>query len=307
MLKVAQLQAFNEVMVTGSISQAARNLHRTQSSVSTTIANVEEELQMRLFERKSGRLRPVPEAEYFHSECIDILRRLDTVTDNMHRLKSLQAGELHIASIPGPSVFFLPSLIAENPTWAENIRTDILSRSAEGVYRLMSVQRYDIGLAEYIPELADDSSLLNTELFEFDCLCAIKSDDPLAKKAVITPHDLTNTSIATLGEEQAVNNEVRNSFYESRLQPRMMHTAQYFLSLFAYVERGVAVAIVDPISAASYRAHGFQSSQVVFKPFEPTVRFRLGLIRPTYRPSSNIAAHFYEQIREALNSISISP
>lgn len=300
MLKVHQMQAFNEVMLTGSISQAARNLHRTQSSVSATIAGIEDELQMQLFERKSGRLHPVPEAEYFHTECVEILRRMDAVTDNMHRLQSLQTGQLHIASMPGPSVFILPNLIAENPTWAKNIRTDIASRSSEGVYRLMSGQRYDIGLADYVPELATDSHLLHTELFEFECLCAVPSSHALASKEVIEPEDLVEVPIATLGKEHAVFGEITSVFRQKNLKPTILHTTQYFLSLCAYVERGIACAIIDPLSAESYLSYTNRASSVLFKPFRPVVRFRLGLIKPAHRPTSVISTHFYERIRKEL-------
>lgn len=303
MLKVHQMQAFNEVMLTGSISQAARNLHRTQSSVSATIAAVEDALQMQLFERKSGRLQPVPEAEYFHTECVEILRRLDAVTDNMHRLRSLQTGELHIASMPGPSVFILPNLIAEDPAWAKSIRTDVASRSSEGVYRLMSGQRYDIGLADYIPELAAESHLLHTELFEFACLCAVPSDSTLASKDIIEPQDLVDTPIATLGKEHAVFGEITDVFRQKNLKPTILHTTQYFLSLFAYVEQGIACAIIDPLSAQSYQTYTNNASRVVFKPFQPVVRFRLGLIKPAHRPTSVISTHFYERIREELAGV----
>ncbi|MEM8776107.1 MAG: LysR substrate-binding domain-containing protein [Pseudomonadota bacterium] len=301
MLKVGQLQAFNEVMLTGSISQAARNLHRTQSSVSATIASIEDALQMQLFERRSGRLHPVPEAEYFHTECLEILRRLESVTDNMHRLQSLQTGELHIASMPGPSIFLLPALIAENPTWAKSIRTEVVSRSSEGVYRLMSGQRYDIGLADYVPELADTSHLLQTERFEFPCVCAIPGDHPLASKRTVTPHDLVDVSIATLGQEHAVYYEVRRAFREMNLTPTILHTTQYFLSLFTYVERGIACAIVDPLSVENYELRSNQDRRIVFRPFEPKVLFRMGLIRPMHRPTSVISTHFCDRIREELS------
>lgn len=300
-LKIAQLQAFSEVFLTGSVSQAARNLHRTQSSISATIATIEDSLQMQLFERKSGRLVPVPEAEYFHTECLEILRRLDAVTDNMQRLRSLQTGQLHIASMPGPSIFLLPELIAEDPAWAKNIRTDIVSRSSEGVYRLMSGQRYDIGIADYVPELASESHLLETELFEFHCVCAVPINHELASKNTLVTSDLANVPLATLGREHAVHSEVLGIFRQANIRPTILHTTQYFLSLFAYVEQGVACAIIDPISAANYKEQSAKSEQVTFRPIEPEVLFRLGLIRPVHRPTSVISNHFYQRIREKLS------
>ncbi len=63
-------------MLTGNVSQAARNLHRTQPSISALISGLEQELGMRLFERRKGQLHPVPEARYLLEETIAILDKI---------------------------------------------------------------------------------------------------------------------------------------------------------------------------------------------------------------------------------------
>ena len=303
MLKVGQLMAFNEVMLTGSISEAARHLHRTQSSVSATIASIEEDLGMQLFERKGGRLHPVPEARYLHNECGEILRRLETLSDNMHRMKSLQTGELHIASMPGPSVFFLPNLIARHGISQPEVCSNVVSRSSEGVYRLMSGQRYDVGLADYIPELSSEASLIDTEVFEFRCLCALPESHRLRGKETITPEDLTGLPLATLGREHAVFDEVTNIFAQSGSTPDIRYMTQYFLSLLNYVEQGLACAVVDPISAESYRLYKEGALRLHFKRLEPAVYFRMAMLTPKHRPCSMIAKHFARGLKVNLEAI----
>ena len=55
-MTLAQLIAFREVMLTGSISQAARNLGRTQPALSSTLASLERDLGFALFERRRKHL-----------------------------------------------------------------------------------------------------------------------------------------------------------------------------------------------------------------------------------------------------------
>ena len=306
MLKVSQLRAFNEVMLTGSISQAARHLHRTQSCISATIASIEEHLQITLFERRGGRLHPVPEATYLHTECGEILRRLEVVSDNMHRIKSLQTGEFNIASMPGPTLFFLPNLIAEHGHDQPNVRTNIVSRSSEGVYRLMAGQRYDIGLADHAPEFAAEATLISTEVFEFRCFCALRADHPLAARDSVTPADLHELPLATLGDEHAVFTDIQRAFAQFDATANIRHTTQYFLSLMNYVEQGLACAIIDPISIESYNQYQSEMTDVLFLPVEPVIPFRMGLITPKHRPSSIIANHFQTQIRHALTRLAES-
>ena len=71
-----QLATFREVMRSGSISEAARTLGRTQPAVSSTIAGLETELELKLFVREQGRLVPTPEAEFFLEEAEAISRRV---------------------------------------------------------------------------------------------------------------------------------------------------------------------------------------------------------------------------------------
>jgi len=81
-----QLQAFREVMRSGSVTDAARILGRTQPAVSALIANLEAELELTLFRRQRGRMEPTPEALFFADEAEAILDRLIRRSDRMMML-----------------------------------------------------------------------------------------------------------------------------------------------------------------------------------------------------------------------------
>ncbi len=53
-MNLRQLQAFKEVMLTGSVTEAARNIGRTQPAISTLIAGLESSVGYDLFERRGG-------------------------------------------------------------------------------------------------------------------------------------------------------------------------------------------------------------------------------------------------------------
>jgi len=46
------LKVFNEIMISGTVSQAAKNLKRTQSSISAALSNFEKQIGYELFTRK---------------------------------------------------------------------------------------------------------------------------------------------------------------------------------------------------------------------------------------------------------------
>ena len=70
-------------------------------------------------------------------------------------------------------------------------------------------------------------------------------------------------------------------------------STQYFIPLLTYVENGLACAVVDPVTAQSYKLYrSGQTAGVVFKPFHPDIAFELAILRPNHRPVSLLARDF---------------
>jgi len=85
-----QLQVFLAVAETGSFSAAARRLNRAQSVISYTIANLEAQLEMPLFERSGSRQPKLSEAGRAMLE--DARRILSDLEIMRARVKGLKAG-----------------------------------------------------------------------------------------------------------------------------------------------------------------------------------------------------------------------
>ncbi|MEM7633940.1 MAG: LysR family transcriptional regulator [Pseudomonadota bacterium] len=291
------MRAFHDVMLTGSISQTARNLNRTQPSISATIANLETSLGMKLFDRKGGRLHAVPEARYLFEECGELLKRVEAITQNMRRIRALESGELRIASMPGPSVFLLPDIVAKYAKDKSDIKTTLVSRSTEAVIQLLAAQQYDIGICDNHPNLSRESGLIESELVRFSCLCAVPAQSPLASEKTITIDHLDAAPIGILMDEHPVSIQLQDAFASAGLSMNVAFATQYFIPLLTYVENGLACAVVDPVTAQSYRLYrSGQTAGVVFKPFHPEIVFELAILRPNHRPVSLLARDFVDTL-----------
>lgn len=291
------MRAFHEVMLTGSISQAARNLNRTQPSISATIANLENDLAMKLFDRKGGRLHAVPEAQYLFEECGELLKRVESITQNMRRIRALESGELRIASMPGPSVFVLPEIVSQYAKNKSDIKTTLVSRSSEAVIQLLAAQQYDIGISDNHQNLSRESGLIDSELIRFSCLCAVPAQSPLAAEKVITIDHLHAAPIGVLMDEHPVTIQLQDAFQSAGAAMNVAFSTQYFIPLLTYVENGLACAVVDPVTAESYRLYrSGQSAGVLFKPFHPDIAFELAILRPNHRPVSLLAKDFADTL-----------
>lgn len=303
-MNLNQMRAFQELMLTGSVSQAARNLNRTQPSISAAISGLEDFLGMQLFDRKGGRLHPVPEAQYLFEECHELLQRMQIISQNMKQIKAVESGELRIASMPGPSVFVIPEIISKYQETGANIKTTLVSRSSDAVIQLMGAQQFDIGVADNHLNLKKDSGLFNVEIINFSCLCAVPKDHPLAFEEIITIAHLHQQPLGSLTEEHPVTRQMHSLFQREGLLMNIILSTQYFIPLLTYVEKGLASAIVDPVTAESYRLYkGSEQSDIVFKPFSPTIKFELAIIKPNHRPMSLLAKDFTNRLRDYFHKL----
>jgi len=290
-------------MLTGSVSEAARNLNRTQPAISAQIAGLEHEVGLKLFERQGGRLHPVPEAHYLQEEATVILDRLNAADRTMKSLRSLDEGTIQMVSMPGPSAFLLPDLIARFVERRHKVTVSLITHSSVRVQQLIAVQQYDVGLADVGFADFDESPLVDHDVLRLECLCAMPAGDALAAEPVVTAKDLSEKPMATLYRNHPNFIQTRAAFAEMDAVFNPRFEAQYFIPLLTYIERGLAYAIVDPIAAKSYGLYKCANATVVFRPFAPAVYLVSSIMIPSHKPPSNLARAFIAELRSELRHL----
>jgi len=298
-LSIRQLQCFREVMRSGSISEAARTLGRTQPAVSTMIANLEEELGLALFERQRGRLIRKPEAQYFLQETELILERLAHSTRVMQEVGDLQQGRLRIACLPAASNHLIPQLVADFVRDKPKVSVALMMRSSSTIEEWISSQQFDIGLAETpMPNRA-----LEQQNFTLNCLCAMHRDDPLARHAVIEPGHLSGLPLATLQEDHPTYIATRQAFKQQRAEFSPRFELRTFQPALELVEQQLCYTISEPFSVQNYQALKGEGSQLVFRPFRPEVPFSVSILQPAHRPASLLSSAFRELLVAAITEL----
>lgn len=296
-MNLKQLEAFREVMVAGSVSAAARNLLRTQPAISAMIRGLEHDLGYPLFVRSGGRLLPKPEARYLFEEVDSILARLTEVERNMIRLRDLEHGTLNIVAMPGPSVVLLPDLIGRFVVAREEVDVSLMTRSSPQVLQMLSSQLYDLGVADLGAVVPESGTLVEQQALASDCVCAMRDDDPLTQRTVVHPRDLSGKPMAALYAEHQTHRDTQAAFAADDAAWTVRFETQYFLPLLRFVERGLAYAVIDRLSAKSYGLLRGGESRLAFRRFEPAVAFRLSLITPKHRPVSSLAGAFTDFVK----------
>ncbi len=296
------MEAFRAVMLTGSVSEAAKRLFKTQPAVSMTIAGLEDEIGFQLFERRKKRLFPTPEAKYLYSEIEGIFARISDVSQTIKDIQNKQLGFLRVGCMPGPSYSFMPELIADFLDEHPQVQVSMQTRTSEGIREWTASAQYDVAVAE----IGGPAPSIEAELFDMECLCAVPAGHALADKPVLTPQLLDDAPLITLYPDHVTTHALSAMFDSAACRLNVRLRTRFWVPALRFVERGLGICVMDPITVAGYLASG-RHDKIVFRPFRPAVPFRVGVLYPAHAPKSRITVAFAEQLRAALETVQRLP
>lgn len=300
-LSFRQLRTFREVMRSGSVSEAARALGRTQPAVSAMIGGLERELGFSLFERERGRLVPRPEAHYFLEEAELVLTRLSQSARVMQDIGNLEQGSLRIACNPATSGFFLPQVVARFVKDRPEVKVSIMMRSSAVIEEWIASQQYDVGLAE----TPAPRRSIAMQTFELRCYCALRHDDPLAALPAITPQILDGKPLAGLFGEHVTYRTLAAHFAAAGATLNQRFELRTFQPALQLIEAGLCYCICDAITAASYRSYAGGREEIVFRPFEPRTSLSMAILTPAHRPPSLLAQGFFDLLTSEVEALAL--
>lgn len=295
-LSLRQLTTFREVMRSGSISQAARSVGRTQPAVSTMIRTLEDQLGFALFVRMHGKLTPTPEAHFFLEECEDILVRVERTERTLGRISALQAGKLRIACHPAASSVFLPRLLTRFLEGKDDLDLSLMMRSSDLIEDLIASQQYDVGFAETPTPRA---SILQTD-YDLECVCVLPADDPLSRAEIVTPGDLDGRPMAVLFDEHATAMQTEAAFRAARSRFNRRLELRTFLPGLEFVAAGVCVMVCDMITAYSHLLQAPEQARLSIRRFRPRISNSVSILTPGYATQSMVSHAFIADLQAAV-------
>lgn len=87
-MELRQITYFLEIMKTGKLSEAAENLYVTQPAITTSIKNLENELEVKLFDRDHSGFTPTEAGLIFAEHASKIVKEIDKAVKNLSNYKN---------------------------------------------------------------------------------------------------------------------------------------------------------------------------------------------------------------------------
>lgn len=270
-LKPRQVEAFRAVMMAGGITAAADAMNVTQPAVSRLIRDLEDIVQMTLFERIGARLVPTAEATQLYREVERLYLGLDQIAQAADDIRLHKNTVLRIASVTSLVRPYLHQAIIDVIGDRLDIPLVIEVENSRYIWDMVEQNRYDLGLVFASPRMADKNAV---RLHSTNAVAAMAPGHRLAGRSVITPSDLIDERVLIPGRNSPLRLSLDRAFSREDHQPvSTMETSMLNCCYFAAA--GMGVGIVDRTSLRSAEA------EVIAIPFEPSIEVSYFAIRPS--------------------------
>lgn len=291
-MKIRQLEAFRALVLGQTVTQAARMLYISQPAVTRLIADLEEDVGFALFERTRGRLYPTAEGLTLFEEVERSLIGVERIARTAQEIKASRIGVLQIAGAPALSLSFLPRAIAAFMETHPDINVLLSSNTSRAVVDMVMKQRCNVGFV-ILP--MNYPSLHGEPLISTDMVCVLPRGHRLSDKALITPVDLAGERFISNPRELHSRVQVDALFASFGIERKLQIETQTNAGICAFVEAGLGVSLVDPITALDHVPRG-----IVIKRFKPVLQNDFQVLFPSQRPPSILVRAFVDHVRTFL-------
>jgi len=180
-LTLRQLKVFEAVARHLNHTRAAEELHMTQPAVSMQVKQLEESLDVALFEQLGKRIHLTEAGQEVLSYARSITQQLDELEGVLNRIKGLGGGRLRI-SVASTANYFIPTLLGSFSQRYPDVTISLDVTNRESLLRQLSENTVDLVIMGRPPAEAD----VEAEAFLDNPLVVVAPPDhPLAGKKKI--------------------------------------------------------------------------------------------------------------------------
>lgn len=205
-IKLAELQHY---------TKAAKELYIAQPSLSDSIASLESELGISLFQKKGRNVTLTKYGEEFYIHVSQALNELERGIATMKMHSGQLGGTIDVGCIPTLLGDFLPTAIQnymkKNPQAKFNIFQGMSIEVAHGV----AAGKYDLGFCSMVEEEPD---LLFVPIMAQELVLIVNDAHPLSERKEVCLSELKNYNLTTYRESIPIGKVVRNLLQQHEVE-----------------------------------------------------------------------------------------
>lgn len=288
-MNLRQIEAFKAVIEAGTVTQAAARLDISQPALSKLLQMFERSAGLPLFVRDRGRLAPTAEAGLLYEEVERVFLGADRVRQAAAEIKSLRRGTLSVGIMPGLSAGFAQELLGRMLSSHPDSQIVLHARDTPKLIEQLTMQQIEL---LYSTHLTDHSQLKVERVCRTALVCIFPKGHHLESKAEIHLRDLRGERFASFRHESSMRRRIDQAFEDASVSRVLALEAPTVLSICAFVARGLAVSVVNPLCIGAF------APSLVIRPFFPRIDDDVYMVTLRTRRISRLAGAMAQASRE---------
>lgn len=295
-MRLRHIEVFNAVMLTGSVSGAARLINVTQPAVSRTLQHAELQLGLTLFHRVRNRLVPTAEALALYPHVEQLFSNLDAVQRVATTLRAgAGANEIRVLSILALGHEVLPRALTLFRTKFPDVQVSFRALHSPQIVSSLVLQEADVG---FLYSAAPHPALSQETIAEAELVCVARPG-LLPARAVargeIALTELAKVPLVGLDTSDPLGGMLVQASRDAGAGLQSHVSVQTYHAALALARHGHGAAVVDACTALS--AAG---TPVDVLPLRPGIRVPVHALRPGSKPGSVAVRAFTRAVQQVL-------
>lgn len=293
MLNFRQIEAFRAVMLSLSMTQAAKELHTSQPNISRVIGQLERRIGLKLFERHAGKLVPTLEGQVFFRDVERTFVGLRGLEEAADAIRQRGAGRLRIVSVPSMAIVVAPEAINLFARAYPDVDVTLQVTDSVTVCQWVTTGYADVGIASEI----FNSTSIESEVVQNNIgVCITHPEHSLAKrKTPVTAKDLAGEKFLSLRSSDVMRKQIDSACLVDGVEKRILAYESHFAAAICHmVSCGMGVSVANPLVARNY------GGRITMLPFEPRIEFPTYLVYPLNSPLNMLARAFAKAMHESV-------
>jgi len=298
-MRIQKLEILVEVAKTGSVSTAGKNLHLSQSGVSQTITQIEEELKVKIFKRSRFGVTLTEAGSDIVKKSNEVLLKYEELVERARKSADIHSNKLRVSTIPTLITYLLKPL-REYKKLHSNSNFEVEENATEHTLEIVQKNLADIGLICIYGENIKNYEDLDIDvILEGKMKVYVSCDSHFAYTKTITTNQILNQPIVLYNGDYT--KYFINNFQLTFGIMNVLFSSNNISELTRIISNGFSIGFAPDFAMKNntYLLEG-KIAEVDITDYEP-INVALGLIRSKKKQTSKIEEHLIKFLKTELH------
>lgn len=240
-MELRDIKSFLEVANHNSFTKATEYSYLSQPSLSKAVKKLEEELQVKLFDRSTRHIELTDAGKIVYRQGQQALNLLNELPNLLNELIEIDTGEIKIGIPPLIGTLFFPNIARTFHDQYPNVKLELVELGAKLIEQLVEESKIDVGLIV----LPVDELVFNVYPFINDeFVLYINQDHPLAKRTSIALSELKDEQFIIFTKDFALHDFIINTCKEAGFTPTISYKSSQWDLILELVASNLGITLL---------------------------------------------------------------